>query len=347
LTGNWKSKLPPEIQLSAESISNNIENQKGVFTVLITLGVQKIYNPNQDIRYHQDNMKDGFSGRSIDTKYITPTLKELQLTSMSESGWLTRSLEQPYPYNQEYAGKITSVKNEFLDICLYYQTYPKRVPEILKYFLSEAEKIRKKNIITIKPVTKENNFTISKIVELFDDLLSHKYKDSGISKIPVIATYSIFELTLHQVKRYQNCKLSDLGSHTASDRTSKTSGDIEIFKNNDLYESYEIKHEIPISTHIINRIFEKIKMFNPNFYYFLTTNPELGINQEVIDKINSIRKSHGCEIRVIKFCDFLSINLGLLISIDDYINLLNKNITEDKEIKISHKIKYRELMENT
>ena len=58
-------------------------------------------------------MDQGFSGRSIDTKYITPTLKELGLTSMSESGWLTRSLEQPYPYDFKYQGKISKVKDEF------------------------------------------------------------------------------------------------------------------------------------------------------------------------------------------------------------------------------------------
>jgi DNA (cytosine-5)-methyltransferase 1 len=49
-------------------------------------------------------MVGGFSGRRIDTQYITPTLKELGLPAMAESGWLTRSLEQPYPYTLDYNG---------------------------------------------------------------------------------------------------------------------------------------------------------------------------------------------------------------------------------------------------
>jgi DNA (cytosine-5)-methyltransferase 1 len=71
---------------------------KGVYTVLVTLLTYKSLFPEQDIRKHQSRIPGGFSGRSIDNQYITPTLKELGLPSMAESGWLTRSLEQSSPY---------------------------------------------------------------------------------------------------------------------------------------------------------------------------------------------------------------------------------------------------------
>lgn len=90
--------IPPECLACIKTIAEKSKSQKGVFTVLVTLLVYKYLHPEQDIRNHQSHMTDGFSGRSIDTKYITPTLKELNLPSMAESGWLTRSLEQPYPY---------------------------------------------------------------------------------------------------------------------------------------------------------------------------------------------------------------------------------------------------------
>ena len=35
---------------------------------------------------------------------------------MAESGWLTRSLEQPYPYTKDYSGKISSgLRTPFLN----------------------------------------------------------------------------------------------------------------------------------------------------------------------------------------------------------------------------------------
>ncbi len=69
-------------------IGEKINSQKGVYTVMITLVTHKILHPEQDIRNHQSSMPNGFSIRTIDTQYITPTLKELGLPSMAESGWL-------------------------------------------------------------------------------------------------------------------------------------------------------------------------------------------------------------------------------------------------------------------
>jgi DNA (cytosine-5)-methyltransferase 1 len=67
-------------------ITDNIDRSKGVYTVLITLMVHKLLEPEQDIRLHQSKMKNGFSARTIDTKFITPTLRELGLPAMAESG---------------------------------------------------------------------------------------------------------------------------------------------------------------------------------------------------------------------------------------------------------------------
>jgi DNA (cytosine-5)-methyltransferase 1 len=72
-----------------EVMAQNCFVQKGVYTVYVTLSIYKLVHNEQDIRNHQTQIKDGFSGRSIDTAYITPTLKGLNLPSMAESGvWL-------------------------------------------------------------------------------------------------------------------------------------------------------------------------------------------------------------------------------------------------------------------
>ena len=82
--------LSKEYQELVEVIANHALNKKGVYTVLITLLTHKIIEPTQDVRFHQSNMQGGFSGRTIDTKQITPTLRKLGLPCMAESGWLTR-----------------------------------------------------------------------------------------------------------------------------------------------------------------------------------------------------------------------------------------------------------------
>jgi len=97
-SGGIAISLPPEIVKDIETIVEKSENFIGVVNVLITSLVYKIYNPTQDVRYHQAGLENGYSGRSIDTKHIAPFLKSKGLKSAKEAGWLTRSLEQPFPY---------------------------------------------------------------------------------------------------------------------------------------------------------------------------------------------------------------------------------------------------------
>ena len=81
------TNVDEETKQYIQEIGERINTQKGVFTVLVTLVTHKIIDSKQDVRKHQSGMTGGFSGRSIDFSFITPTLKELGLPSMAESGW--------------------------------------------------------------------------------------------------------------------------------------------------------------------------------------------------------------------------------------------------------------------
>jgi len=116
-------------------------SQKGVFTVLVTLLIYKLENPNQDIRLHRREFRNGFSGRSFDTKYITPTLKKLGLPSMAESGWLTRTLERSEPYTLNYSANIEkTIKEAFLNLIDRVKTYNQNPKYILVELLKKIIK---------------------------------------------------------------------------------------------------------------------------------------------------------------------------------------------------------------
>ena len=82
------SDVPDSIYKNVLKIAEASTKQKGVYTVTVTMLFYKTLNPLQDIRKHQSNMINGFSGRSFDTKYVTPILRKMNLPAMSESGWL-------------------------------------------------------------------------------------------------------------------------------------------------------------------------------------------------------------------------------------------------------------------
>ena len=342
--------LPDEILKYIDKIGSQIENQKGVFTVLVTFFFYKTYNPEQDIRLHQSSMKNGFSGRSFDTRYVTPMLKKMNFPSMSESGWLTRSLEQPYPYNMKYDGKISNpeVRKSFLHLIHYVQEHGNKSEDCLKKIIWWGKKIKENNKVVIKPLESPELVTIEMIMEILGKYFNYNYKTHGGSKLPVICFHSLFKIILKEIKRYDGMKLKELGFHTTSDRTSKSSGDIEIFdRNNKLFESMEIKYDVEIDTHIINRVIEKIVIYNPKRYFVLST---VGVKQDdytdINEKLNKLYKEHGCHVIINGIESTLKYYLRLISDLTLFINQFTDDILIDKEIKSVHKKYWKSIIES-
>ena len=329
-----------------ESIADKCFNQKGVFTVLITLFIYKIKHPEQDIRKHQKQIDGGFSGRTIDTHYITPTLKKLGLPSMAESGWLSRSLEQPYPYTLDYEGKIGNleVKKAFLNLIDRVQIHNQNPKYILVELFKKVIDIQKQHIIKIEPIKNPDTLTIDKIITLLDKQFSHNYHTSYGSKLPVIAFYSIYTILINELSRYNNCTLKKLGSHTASDKTSKSAGDIEIYKNNTLFEVIEIKLDKAIDANILRIAKEKIIKYNPTRYYILSY---IGIKeekQEIQNIINEVKGKHGCQIIINGVIHTLKYYLRLIENLNDFFEIYSNSIQNDSELKMVHKEIFQNLV---
>lgn len=328
-------------------IGEKINNQKGVFTVLVTLITHKIIEPKQDVRKHQSNMKDGFSGRSIDTVHITPTLKQLGLPSMAESGWLTRSLEQPYPYNLDYNGKISDkkVKEAFLNILDFIEQSPKSATNVLRLLIFEAIQLKQNSIVEIIHLENSENITIENIINALDAHFNTNYRTHGGSKLPVLAFFAIYKSLIAEISRYKDCSLSNLGSHTASDRTSKTAGDIEIFKGKELFEAIEIKLDKAIDITIVRIAIEKIIRHNPGRYYILSYK---GIKEtdkkEIALLLNKIKQKHGCQIIINGVLPTIKYYLRLITSLEEFILNYSNQIEKDSELKKIHKEKWNELL---
>ncbi|MCK5877856.1 MAG: hypothetical protein KAG43_09490, partial [Candidatus Marithrix sp.] len=193
---SYISKINKNTKGNIKIISEKCFTQKGVYTVLITLSIYKIIHPKQDIRNHQTQINNGFSGRTIDYQYITPTLKELGLPSMAESGWLTRSLEQPYPYTLEYDGKISNkeVKKAFLELINDIEINKINPKYILVEILKKVITIQNKNKVIITPLNNPEKLTISKIINILNIQFSYNYKTFGGAKLPVLAFYAIYQI---------------------------------------------------------------------------------------------------------------------------------------------------------
>ncbi|MFZ3122778.1 MAG: hypothetical protein WA104_05380 [Thermodesulfovibrionales bacterium] len=325
-------------------IADNFEKGKGVITVLITSLVHKLHNPKQDIRQHQDNMDKGYSGRGIDTKYITPFMKEMGFPAMSESGWLTRSLEQNLLYDLDYPGKITpkELKEAFLYLLNQIQTYNKSPEEyLLILFAKLIEHREKKKIDLAKPT----NLTISTIILYLKQHFEAGYASRGASRLPTLAVYAVYQCMVNEMKRFDGKTLMPLEEHTSSDKSSGRVGDIEVRNDRGkVFEAVEIKHGIAITPQLIKDAYEKFKSHPIQRFYMLSTVEDIQEGVNISKETSKIMKIHGCQVIVNGIYPSLKYYLRLLHNTYDFIDNYVENLKKDNTIKYEHKLKWNEIV---
>lgn len=262
--------LPTAVASDCGVIVAHQERSKGVLAVLITLMLKKVSTPEQDIRKHQDRMDGGFSGRGLDTRVVTPFMKTQSFPAMAESGWLTRSLEQPVPYTLDYPGGIrpAALKKAFLSIIDEVQCNGVSARQTLGQILLGLIEFRERNsnIALDRPVGLSVWDTIDKIRR------HHDVPIQGASRLPVLAIHAILSVLARELDRYDGCEVLPLEHHNASDRRTRSIGDVVILDSaGNPFEGYEIKHNIAITDGLIRDSAAKFRTTPVRRYYILTT----------------------------------------------------------------------------
>ena len=339
--------LPEEVKEQVELLVSRSENNKGMVAVLTTLLVHKLVEPNQDIRYHQAQLENGFAGRTVDQNHITPFMKKVSFPAMAESGWLTRSLEQAHPYDLNYPGKIKPdiVKTAFLNIIDQVQVHNLSADDVLLYFFKLL--IKQRDDLNIE-LAKPHSLSISKIIKLLEKHFTYRYSCSGASRLPTLAIYAAYQCMMGQVARFNDKQLCPLESHNSADTQSGRIGDIDVNnENGTAYEGVEIKHEIQITPQLVRDAYEKFKVYNTDRYYLLTTaNMDSADWDGIETEIQRIAQIHGCQVIVNGVYTTLKYYLRLVTDPAEFIDRYVELLKEDETIKFPHKAAWNEIISN-
>lgn len=349
------SVLPHGCVQELKIIVENAETQKGVLGVALTSITYKIYKPSQDVRNHQDHMENGYSGRTFDTKYVTPFLKSrFPHFAMAESAWLTRSLEQPHPYNFDYPGKIRNkdLKTAFLNTLDRLHTSRKLAPKILVALMALIFQASANDDALFVDVQIPSELTITKIIDAVSQHIRYNYRKGvvGTARIPVLAIYSVYNLIMSEgFRRYSGKILAPLESHTSPDSRSKSLGDIEVNSaDGACFEAIEIKHNKPITADMVSVAYRKIKNTAVDRYYILTTSePNFDDYDSIIQEIEKYKKVHSCQIIVNGVIPSLKYYMRLISApqdfVDEYTKWLEFEYQRASGIKREHLRVWREI----
>jgi len=342
--GKINTDLPDSIVASLDEILARSESSKAVLTVVLTSTVYKILNPVQDIRNHQTSIPNGYSGRSFDSKFITPFLKSVNFPAMAESGWLTRSLEQKVPYDSSYSGAIKPIalKTAFLKTIDFIEN-DKNVDKVLSYLFQGLIIMRNAQQIELaKPI----NLPISTIISLLCKHFDGKYSAEGASRLPVLALYAAYQCLINEAKRFEGKVLLPIESHTSADMRSGRIGDIDITdENSKVFEAVEVKHGIAITAQLVKDAFDKFKSTQVKRYYLLSTanidSSQIGSINENIERIKNI---HGCHVIANGLINSLKYYLRLLSDTSEFIANYVSLIENDSALKFEHKKEWNNII---
>ena len=344
MAGEYAPEIPGGLGSDCDVVVAHQEQAKGALAVLTTLLVKKIASPEQDIRMHQDRMPGGFSGRGLDTRVVTPFLRSHSFPSMAESGWLTRSLEQPAPYNLNYPGNMrpASVKRAFLSIINGVQTGGASAEPVLRGLLWGLVEFRERNsrIALAKPVNLSVSETVDKVKRHYATPIQ------GAARLPVLAIHAMLSIVTQEMKRYAEYSLLPLESHTAADTRTDTVGDAQIVDSDGVpFEGYEIKHNIPITSDLIETSFAKFRATPIERFYILTTYDHADYSEFAPD-IRRVADVHGCQLIVNGVDRTLMYYLRLIRKPPEFVHQYVSRLENDQSIGFQLKTAWNRIAES-
>ena len=329
--GSQPPSLGSQYDEDCQAIIDRQDQNRGVLAVLVTLLLKKILDPDQDIRQHQAQMEGGFSGRGLDEQVTTPFLRDMNFPYMaSGSGWLTRSLEQALPYSLDYPGRVTPVrvKQAFLNLVDGVQCHELPAEDMLiRIFIGLIGfRDRNANLVLPRPV----NLSVADAVRKIN--LHHSVPLQGAARLPVLAIHAILSILTRELNRYEGCEVLPLEHHTAADSKTNLIGDVHIVDSDGvLFEGYEVKHNIPITSGMIQDSFQKFQTTPVRRFYILTTHSRTDYS-EFAPEVQRIASAHGCQLILNGVDQTLMYYLRLTRDTSEFIHRYVSNLESDSSI---------------
>ena len=350
----FDATIKADIDFLIEQIGKN----KSIVSALATSLLKKILDPKQDIRLHRTDFENGYSARSLDTKYTTPFFKNyFPKYANKESAFLTLATRERIKWNQE-EGKNLKIRNKrlkesFLNVFEQVQIKDKDPQKYLIYLFAKLIELSKSEDLIFQSAQEQSKNIAVLNINLIIEMMRLHFAEKLSSRLPVIAIYSIYEMLVPTSKRYENKRLLPLQVHTSSDKHGF--GDIEIYDAaNKPFEIVEIKHNIPIDKYLIFDIVKKTESTEINRYYILTTF-EAGFESKEMEKVVNefiikIKRQKGIDIIANGIISTLKYYLRFIDDYNLFIKIYTKNLINDAknstEVKTFHIQRWNKILEN-
>lgn len=330
------------------TIIGNLDQNKYLYSILMTGLVEKMVNSSQDIRYAQSGMESGYSNRSTDQTYITPFLKTHNLTACAASGAESgRNFERPSPYKLDYVGKPQGRGNREAFLGIFHAVQEEGIDALPIIVLMMALDLQRKNIEEFD-YPQPRGLTIQEIVDAVFEHFDNA-KGNGRARLPVLAIQAIYQCIVPETSRYKETTLrNEPNRHTGNDKKGWI-GDVQVDRNDGTpFEAVEVKDGKQITSSMLLELPRKFGGLSVDRYYILSTEEKYIADEdaeEVQKTVKAIRLQTGCQVIVNGLNRSLWYYLRLISDPEQFISNYTAYIRTDQDVKDAHRMLWSRILE--
>lgn len=280
--------------------------------------VVKTMEPAQSIRLHKGgktaynfSWKGGISMRSLDKKYITPTLRKHNLLRLNADGFMmTRSLAENYPYSSFYKANLRGARAEWLSLVEKVETQELDAEAGLKYLIyrlfdisNEFDVITANTMSELAKVLKLKEMSNASFVSSL--LERHIEESSYAARLMEIAMHSLCQ-ALIELEVYPDLELKPLSQMRSANKKHGNIADIELMQDGQIIMAWDAKYGKTYLRDELEEIADKLTThLEAKKVGFVTSgNPER--LTELNSRILELEQLYGLELSISSFSDWVT-----------------------------------------
>lgn len=293
----------------------------------------KAIEPRQSIRLHKGGQSnkdfswaDGLSMRSIDKNYITPVLRSHNLLKLNADGFMmTRTLAENYPYSRFYKAKIKGSRDTWVELveALEHPDSPMHARAglqlLISRLLNNAENF---NQLADQVVTVVNQMTSQLPLHQVTRLIKQHWVVSTCAARIMEISMHAFMQALQELHVF-DYDLEPLSQMRSANKKHGNIGDIELFENKLIVESWDAKFGKDYLYDELNELDDKLD-YHPNVQLAgFVTSGQPDMREEIILKIKDLSELHAVDVQIFSFDEWVDYQLTRF-GLDDDTTEINK-----------------------
>lgn len=279
--------------------------------------VVKTIEPSQSIRLHKGgktaynfSWKGGISMRSLDKKYITPTLRKHNLLKLNADGFMmTRSLAENYPYSTFYKANLRGARAEWLSLVEAIETKKMLAETGLRYLIHRLFDVANEfddvtantmrelaRVLTLKEMS--NTTFVSSLLE------RHIEESSYAARLMEIAMHSLCQ-ALIELKVYPDLELKPLSQMRSANKKHGNIGDIELMQDGQIIIAWDAKYGKTYLRDELEEISDKLATHLEAKKVGFVTSSDPERLSELNARILELEELYGLELTIFSFSNWV------------------------------------------